>query len=165
MSSPCGGPGEEHNASVAPLGREQHWTDGCEHMAAALERNSTLEILHLNGNNVRDEGCRYLAAALERNNALRSLYLFQNNIGADGYRYLAVALERNNALRSLFLSWNNIGMMVVVTLRRPWRGTARSRHSTCTRTTSGLTVLLLFRPCCSPTTPIRSPVWMESSPS
>ena len=58
----------------------------------ALERNTTLTSLNLNGNNIGDgDGLRALAGALERNTALTRLNLLRNNIGYAGKAALARA--------------------------------------------------------------------------
>jgi hypothetical protein len=90
--------------------------DGARHLAAALERNSVLEILLLGGNNIGVEGAAAFRTALERNNTL-VLSLSSNNIGDDGVRHLAAALGRNCTLTRLFLFNNNIGQAGAAALR------------------------------------------------
>ena len=56
--------------------------EGAAHLAAALEKNTTLTTLNLRDNGIKFEGAARLVAALEKNRALTTLILGGNNIKA-----------------------------------------------------------------------------------
>ncbi|KAL9965559.1 hypothetical protein ACROYT_G029373 [Oculina patagonica] len=82
---------------------------GATALAEALQRNTSLTVLDLSGNNIGDHGATALAEALQRNTSLTVLYLLMNKIGDHGATGLAEALQRNTSLTVLDLSGNNIG--------------------------------------------------------
>jgi Ran GTPase-activating protein (RanGAP) involved in mRNA processing and transport len=80
-----------------------------QHLAIALEDNTTLTGLNVRSNNICDEGAKALADALKHNTTLASLNVEDNNIGAKGAAELADALRYNRALTYLNLEGNDIG--------------------------------------------------------
>ena len=103
---------------------------GAARLAAALETNTTLMELRINGNkNMGGEGAARFAVALEKNTTLTTLDLSGHGfpyagrrsergrlsdrdrealIGNEGAAHLAAALEKNRALTTLNLSGNGI---------------------------------------------------------
>ncbi len=75
-----------------------------------LQRNSTLEVLHLSGNpEVSDTGAFFIAQGLKQNSSLRVLYLGTCGINDDGVESLSEALVDNDSLKVLRL-WDNDGI-------------------------------------------------------
>lgn len=74
-----------------------------------LRTNTSLQILHLNCNNISDSGTILLAQSLENNTILEILDLSGNNISALGTAAIAQLLRKNNIISNLNLSHNNIG--------------------------------------------------------
>merc|ERR1712118_130916 len=66
-----------------------------EHVAAALEKNSTVTSLDLGGNTIGDKGAESIVAALEQNRTVTAVDLNHNNIGAQGAMGIAATLEKN----------------------------------------------------------------------
>lgn len=75
---------------------------GVRSIAQALEKNSSLETLDLNGNRCGDKGLRALAKMLKSNKTLTDLNLCGVGI-KHGFRYLCKVLESNEVLRLLHL--------------------------------------------------------------
>ena len=53
-------------------------------LAEMLKKNTTIETLELEGNNLGSRGCACLAGALRENKSLRSLNLESNNLTLSG---------------------------------------------------------------------------------
>lgn len=70
--------------------------------------SSAVEVLHLEGNNVRCHGARALGEALNQC-SLKELYLGANGIGKEGAKALAIGLRGNSTLQKLYLDGNQIG--------------------------------------------------------
>lgn len=81
---------------------------GAARLALALEKNTSIQALHLSSNDVRDDGAVKLADALQTSTSLQSLHLQRNHIGPDGMGRLAGALCGNSTLTLLNLGWNAI---------------------------------------------------------
>ena len=79
----------------------------CIRLAEALEKNSNVQILRLNGSWVGDEGAKALAKALKQNHSLQTLDLSNTNVGVAGVQALAEALKTNQGLQNLNLSYLN----------------------------------------------------------
>ncbi|KAJ8603207.1 hypothetical protein CTAYLR_003824 [Chrysophaeum taylorii] len=77
-------------------------------LAAAIEKNTSLQKLNLAGDHVGAESAARLAASLEKNRSLRTLDLTGNRIGARGAARLAKSLEKNASLETLNLAYNHI---------------------------------------------------------
>lgn len=77
-------------------------------LAGALNENSHLLILFLDGNDISDKGARVLGKALARHPSLQQLFLSYNTIGDEGAAHLARALTTNNHLQVLKLANNRI---------------------------------------------------------
>ncbi len=82
---------------------------GVQHIANGLKSNTTLKALDLSYNIIGDAGVQHLAEALENNNSLQELNLSHNEFADAGARHLAEALKTNTSLRSLNLIHNDIG--------------------------------------------------------
>jgi hypothetical protein len=65
-------------------------SDGARHLAAALERNSSLTVLNLTNNNIGEAGAAALRAALETNCTLH---------GLGGVEGVGDILKRNRGVR------------------------------------------------------------------
>eukprot|EP00191_Tetraselmis_sp_GSL018_P015227 CAMPEP_0177588188 /NCGR_PEP_ID=MMETSP0419_2-20121207/6089_1 /TAXON_ID=582737 /ORGANISM="Tetraselmis sp., Strain GSL018" /LENGTH=692 /DNA_ID=CAMNT_0019078363 /DNA_START=162 /DNA_END=2237 /DNA_ORIENTATION=+ len=82
---------------------------GGKALADALLGNNTLRKLNLEGNQIDVDGATAIAAALNCNTALTELNLAGNWIRNGGAKALAETLQRNSSLRSLNLWGNNFG--------------------------------------------------------
>ncbi|NGX38634.1 MAG: hypothetical protein K1000chlam2_01810, partial [Chlamydiae bacterium] len=82
--------------------------EGAEALAAAFERNSSLESLILRYNSIGDKGAKALAASLLINQSLLKLDLSDNDIADERAKALAPFLEKNQTLLKLDLSSNDI---------------------------------------------------------
>ena len=78
-------------------------------LAGALERNTTLTTLNLEGNGLREGGGVSRAGALERNTTLTTLDLRNNGPRGGCGVALVGALESNTTLMTLNLDRNNLG--------------------------------------------------------
>ena len=72
-------------------------------IAYALEKNTTLQVLRLNDNQIENRGARFLAKALKVNQSLTELNLDGNKIGINGIDFLLKALTINHSLKTLSL--------------------------------------------------------------
>lgn len=97
-----------HEYSLYGPNDEGIGVDGAKTLAKALESNTALSSLHLDGNQIGDEGAESLAKALKPNTTLSSLYLNGNQIGDEGAKALAQALPHTE-LATLYLYNNQIG--------------------------------------------------------
>ena len=68
-------------------------------------KNTALQVLGLDHNNIGDEGAKAIAKALTTNATLQLLGLGSNGIGDDGGRAMAEALSTNATLQSLWLGY------------------------------------------------------------
>ena len=97
---------------------------GAAALADALQINTTLTTLHLNGNNIGAKGAVALAEALLGNTTLTTLDLYLNSIGSEGAVALSEALLGNTTLRTLLLGRNDIGAECAVALAKALLGNA-----------------------------------------
>ncbi len=81
--------------------------DGTHHLALSVE-NSTLFVLGLSKNGIKDEGAQYLSEMLKRNHRLTVLGLEYNDITDRGVEKLSNALKYNNNLQRLLLAGNKM---------------------------------------------------------
>merc|ERR1712060_867068 len=82
-------------------------------LAGMLEKNTNLQKLECEGNNLGVRAAEAIGEALKKNQSLRSLNLESNNLTASGndqkgITKLAEALHENRSLRVLMLSKNGI---------------------------------------------------------
>jgi len=89
-------------------------------LAAALKRNSTLQILNLYSNFIGDEGAIALAATVKQNTTLKVLVLGGNKIGDQGAHAIANALKQNRTMNKLASENNNIGDDAKKGVRDAW---------------------------------------------
>ena len=82
--------------------------EGVSRIIEALEINSTLTELNLGWNYIRDEGASRIAEALKVNSTLTNLNLYSNEIKDEGSSKIAEALEVNSTLIHLDLGSNCI---------------------------------------------------------
>lgn len=76
----------------------------------SFNSSSTIQVLHLSNNNIRDTGVFHLANALSiQNSTLLKLDLDSNNITYEGANYLANMLKINQTLKYLSLDGNPLG--------------------------------------------------------
>jgi len=78
-------------------------TTSCKQLGTALENNTYLKELRLEGCGIVDAGVEHLAEALKKNTTLTILDLSKNKIGSAGLTSLADALKVNNTLTELVL--------------------------------------------------------------
>jgi hypothetical protein len=83
-----------------------------KHLAEALKKNSSLEVLILRGNKISDDGAVSLMTALLFNSSLRVLLLGQNNISDDGAEKLAELIGYNSVLDQIMLDFNNVSTLM-----------------------------------------------------
>ncbi|OAF71742.1 Leucine-rich repeat-containing protein [Intoshia linei] len=83
-------------------------SNGLNAFSDMLEKNTTLKVLYLSGNQLTDKDAMRLSSALTRNMSLASLDLSYNYFGELGGILLANGLEKNVYLSDLDLSWNCI---------------------------------------------------------
>jgi len=83
-------------------------TDGLKPLAAAVETNSTLEILDIGFNQVTESNLGALTIMLEECRLIE-LNLSDNVIGPDGARRIAQAMDLNVSINSLNLQNTSIG--------------------------------------------------------
>ncbi|CAF0730448.1 unnamed protein product [Adineta steineri] len=76
---------------------------GAQHLADALQNNTTLTEMNLSSSQIKDVGVQHLADALRTNTVLRTLGLNENHIRDSGAQHLADALRNNKVTISLFL--------------------------------------------------------------
>ncbi|XP_076071924.1 uncharacterized protein LOC143043549 [Mytilus galloprovincialis] len=76
--------------------------------AIALCRDSEVEKLTFDGNDLGSSGAMYIADVVDRNTYLIELSITENNIGKQGAEAICEALKNNNYLRKLDLSGNNL---------------------------------------------------------
>ena len=81
----------------------------CIEIGKALEKNTSLEVLNLDGNYIGSEGGITIGQGLEKNTSLKKLILYQNYIGDEGAIAIGNALEKNISLQELNLGCNSIG--------------------------------------------------------
>jgi len=82
---------------------------GCSDLCSALQKQSTLINLYLEGNRLQDEGATVLAKWLAQSDCpLVEVFLGSNNIGPSGAKALAEALPTNTTLTKLYLECNRI---------------------------------------------------------
>ncbi|XP_048776737.1 leucine-rich repeat-containing protein 74B-like [Ostrea edulis] len=74
--------------------------------AIGLLRNSTIETLVLESNELGGYGARCIADAISRNEFLTEIRIVENNIGREGARVICEALRKNNYVRRLDLKGN-----------------------------------------------------------
>ena len=72
-------------------------------LTAALEKNSEVTSIELDGNQIGDEGVMRLAVALEEDATLTSIDLEHNEIGTKGAVHLAPVLEKNATMTHIDL--------------------------------------------------------------
>lgn len=86
-------------------------SDGISILAFRFPNNTTLKILDLSYNLIRDAGIYLLSEALMPHHSicLRKLVLNKNGVSNDGAQYLADMLKKNQVLTELWLSNNEIG--------------------------------------------------------
>eukprot|EP00808_Paulinella_micropora_P019174 g46711.t1 len=116
--------GRELNLEGKSLG-----SGGAVAVAEALKSLSSLFVLRLGSNKLRDEGALAIAAALWENNTLQELHLQDNQISVEGVTAIAQAAEVCPALRVLNLSYNSPGplgcrALFTALLHRPLRPTS-----------------------------------------
>lgn len=75
-----------------------------------LQRNTHLQELYLDHNQLNTETALALALGLKKNRTLRVLQLNSNRIGDKGGRAVALALRDNYCLKSLGMSRNQLGL-------------------------------------------------------
>ncbi|CAE7935414.1 Nlrc3, partial [Symbiodinium sp. KB8] len=101
----------EKNATVNHIdfGYNKIGEEGGKALAAALEKNATVAHLDLRDNYIGEEGAKALAAALEKNATVAYIDLALNSIGVEGAKALAAALEKNVTVAHIKLYNNHIG--------------------------------------------------------
>lgn len=81
---------------------------GALRLFTGLIINRSLEVLHLNRNELGDMGIEHLANAVMAGVPVKKIYLSKNNIGEKGITALADALDVNNRFVVVDLSWNKL---------------------------------------------------------
>ncbi|KAJ1554131.1 hypothetical protein HK096_004891, partial [Nowakowskiella sp. JEL0078] len=82
---------------------------GAEAISRALLLNSSLRILDLSRNKLRNDGSILLANSLKVNKTIQAIDLSENAIGTTGVVLISEMLKQNTTLLSLELSGNNFG--------------------------------------------------------
>ena len=72
-------------------------------ISTALQTNTTMTTLDINGCNMSDDGAESLARALTVNKTLQELDVRYNNISNTGIAHIATALRTNNTLKKLWI--------------------------------------------------------------
>lgn len=70
---------------------------------------SQVEVLHLEGNEIKCHGAAVIGTILSKTGSLKELYLGDNKIGPNGAKELARGLRSNSSLKKLYLESNYIG--------------------------------------------------------
>lgn len=78
-----------------------------------LKDNNTLERLDLYANRIESEGCKHIAKAIQTNRTLSFLGLYGCKISDDGALYFLPALQHNKVLKDLILDNNSISEVVL----------------------------------------------------
>lgn len=103
----------KNGSSLKRLHSTWNWigSEGAKALASAIQSPaSTLEILFLLHNNVRDDGCVEIANALHQNQSIQTLCLCANNIFPKGAKAIATAISlKTSSLIELNLNGNRIG--------------------------------------------------------
>ena len=101
----------QHNTTLRELNLEGNTigAEGATALGLTLRHNATLTKLVLGFNNIGDGGATALGLALQLNTTLTDLNLGENNIGDEGAGALGLALQHNTTLRELNLEGNTIG--------------------------------------------------------
>jgi hypothetical protein len=106
----CISEGLSHNSTLRIL--DLSWNSlkesGARSIATVIKSNVGLQELFLSSNRLREGGAREIADALAHNTALRVLNVSSNHIGEGGGRAFASALKCNMSLRSLDITWNTL---------------------------------------------------------
>ncbi|XP_052792074.1 leucine-rich repeat-containing protein 74A-like [Mya arenaria] len=85
-------------------------TEGARVVCEALEKNNSVRILDLTGNQFNDRDAIYFRDLLDENSAMYELHLSHNYFRERGGEYIADGLAANDFLRVLDLSWNHLRM-------------------------------------------------------
>jgi hypothetical protein len=81
---------------------------GAQHLATALQSNSSLTELNLCDNQIQEAEAQHLVTALQSNSTLTSLDFHSNALGDVAVRNLATALQSNSSLSRLNIFDNEI---------------------------------------------------------
>ncbi len=97
----------EHNRSLVDLklSNNEFTIVGLKKLLSVIPRTS-IQRLHLNGNNINNEGCQYIAEVLKTNTQLTHLCLKNNKIGIQGVTSIANGIIANKTLSMLDLGGN-----------------------------------------------------------
>lgn len=94
---------------VDQYGQQGTWQgDGVNALADAVRGSSTLSVLLLGGNRIRDEGVHAIVGALRDDKEITTLGLQNNEIGVHGAEEIATAVSAMRQLQDLNLSGNAI---------------------------------------------------------
>jgi hypothetical protein len=91
-------------------------TDGCRELAKLLlkGRDSMVEMLHLENNNIDDEGIGVLVNALQNNTSLKRLYLMGNNISLESKASLLKLVNDISSIKATLNSNHTLQKIQVV---------------------------------------------------
>ncbi|CAF0792850.1 unnamed protein product [Adineta steineri] len=96
------------------ISNNQIGSEGAQHLAKILEKNTTLISIYISNEKIGAEGTIYLAKALEKNTTLTTLFIEEDNVGTQGAYHLAQALRKNTTLTHLSLEENKIATTVTL---------------------------------------------------